>query len=455
MDYVEISNSMIVYALCGITVVIALVQAILYIRMAKKMTVKAQIPKQIPKTAFRVGLISAIGPALGVFIVMVGLMTSIGGPMAWQRLSIIGAAPTELTAATLGAEAAGAELGGAGFTLKIMAVSWFVMVLNGAGWLIVTGLFTPALETLRDKMSGGDSKWLIVMSGACSLGIFGYLDVNEIGKGWGNAAAVAGGILGMAVLEKFVAPKIPKIREYNLGIAMIIGMACAVIYDMAVENKELLQEWKRKRIRIGTPTNLLAAVTAFIPVIWLCAKYDCWPDPKVVLAGWGMVVLSFGAFYIVEPISYYASLGLTGTYLSFLSGNIGNMRVPCATMALETTDSKPGTLQAEVASTMAICGSIITNLIATTAAVFIGSAVVSVLPDVIVSALTKYAAAAIFGGTFGTYALKYPKVAIFGMGLPLLLKFTIAPPAWVLIIVSVFGSLGFARLLYTKEKKAV
>lgn len=102
---------------------------------------------------------------------------------------------------------------------------------------------------------------------------------------------------------------------------------------------------------------------------------------------------------------------------------------------------------------MAICGSIITNLIATTAAVLVGSAVVSVLPDVIVSALTKYAAGAIFGGTFGTYALKCPKVAIFGMGLPLILKFTIAPPAWVLIVVSVFGSLGFARLLYVKEKK--
>ena len=42
MDYVEISNSMIVYVLCGITVAIAFVQAGLYIRMAKKMTV-AQI----------------------------------------------------------------------------------------------------------------------------------------------------------------------------------------------------------------------------------------------------------------------------------------------------------------------------------------------------------------------------------------------------------------------------
>jgi hypothetical protein len=134
---------------------------------------------------------------------------------------------------------------------------------------------------------------------------------------------------------------------------------------MIMENKELMSEWKKNSIRIGTPTNLLAAFTSFIPVIWLCITYNCWPDPKVVLAGWGMVALSFGAFYVVEPISYYAALGLTGTYLSFLSGNIGNMRVPCATMALETTESEPGTLQAEVASTMAICGSIITNLIET------------------------------------------------------------------------------------------
>ena len=47
MDYVEISNSMIVYLLCGITVAIAFVQAVLYIRMAKKMTVKANIPAKI------------------------------------------------------------------------------------------------------------------------------------------------------------------------------------------------------------------------------------------------------------------------------------------------------------------------------------------------------------------------------------------------------------------------
>ena len=94
--------------------------------------------------------------------------------------------------------------------------------------------------------------------------------------------------------------------------------------------------WKKNWIRIGAPTNLLAAATAFIPVLWLCATYDCWPALNTVLTAWGMVALSFGAFYFVEPISYYAALGMSGTYLSFLSGNIGNMRVPVAAMALDS-----------------------------------------------------------------------------------------------------------------------
>ena len=220
-----------------------------------------------------------------------------------------------------------------------------------------------------------------------------------------------------------------------------------------MENKDLMKQWKKGSVRIGAPTNLLAAVTAFIPVIWLCTTYDCWPDPAVVLAGWGLVALSFGAFYIVEPISYYAALGMTGTYLSFLSGNIGNMRVPCAALALDATNSEPGTLQAEVASTMAICGSIITNLFFTTLAAVVGSAVVAVLPAFIVTALTKYAAAAIFGGTFGNFAIKYPKVAIFAIGIPFVLKMTLAPPAWVLIVASVFGSLGVARFFYVQDRK--
>lgn len=217
-----------------------------------------------------------------------------------------------------------------------------------------------------------------------------------------------------------------------------------------MNDKELLNQWKKGSIRIGSPTNILAALTSFIPVIWLCTTYDCWPPVSTVLTAWGMVAASFGAFYFVEPVSYYAALGMTGTYLSFLSGNIGNMRVPCAALALDVTKSETGSLQAEIVSTMAICGSIITNLIATTSAVIVGSAVLAVLPGFLVTGLTKYASSAIFGATFGNFAVKYPKIAVFSLGIPLILKMFTPLPAAAVIVCSVFGSLGVARVFYTK-----
>ena len=218
-------------------------------------------------------------------------------------------------------------------------------------------------------------------------------------------------------------------------------------------NENYMNTWKKSSIRIGGPTNLLAAVTAFFPVLYLCIVYDCWPDISLVLSAWGLVALSFGAFYIVEPVSYYASLGMAGTYLSFLSGNIGNMRVPCAALALDVTKSESGTIQAEVVSTMAICGSIITNLIATTSAALVGAAVVAVLPESIKVGLQTYASAAIFGATFGNFALKKPKVAVFALAIPVICKLFIPIPAWLIIVASVFGTVGIARLFYVMENK--
>ncbi len=217
-----------------------------------------------------------------------------------------------------------------------------------------------------------------------------------------------------------------------------------------MNEKELMQEWKSSSIKVGSPTNILAALTAFIPVIWLCTTYDCWPPVSTVLTAWGMVAASFGAMYFVEPVSYYAALGMTGTYLSFLSGNIGNMRVPCAALALDVTKSETGSLQAEIVSTMAICGSIITNLIATTSAVIVGGAVLAVLPEFLVAGLTKYASSAIFGATFGNFAVKYPSLAVPALAIPVVLKLFTPLPAAAVIVCTVFGTLFIARAFYKK-----
>lgn len=235
MDYMSISNLPIFWVLAAVTVLISALQAVLYIREANKATKACNLDPHLPKRAFRIGLISAIGPALGVFIVMVGLMAAIGGPMAWLRLSIIGAAATELSAATLGAQACGLTgLADPNYDLMVLAVSWFGLALNGAGWLVFTGVATPSLEKLRDKMSGGDMGWLADMSAACSIGIFAYLNANQMIAGGpslnlGGTVACLAGALSMMLIGKLVVPKHSKLAEYSLGIAMIIGIALAII----------------------------------------------------------------------------------------------------------------------------------------------------------------------------------------------------------------------------------
>ena len=214
-----------------------------------------------------------------------------------------------------------------------------------------------------------------------------------------------------------------------------------------------MAEWKKGCVRIGTPTNLLAVITTLLPVLYLCHAYDCWPETELLLSAWGLTVVSFGALYVLEPTAYYAVLGISGTYLGFLSGNNGNMRVPCATLALDVTGSESGTMQAEVVSTMAICGSIVTSLIATTTAAICGSAVVAVLPAFLNEGLKRYAAAAIFGGTFGNFAVKQPKVAVFGLLIPTIMRLWVPVPSWVVLVCAVVGTVGIARMFFNAEKK--
>ena len=218
--------------------------------------------------------------------------------------------------------------------------------------------------------------------------------------------------------------------------------------------EEFNKIWNKPVIRVGMTTVLLAALFSFAPVVWLCISQRVLPPIGQILQSWALVAASFGALYIVEPISYYSVLGLSGTYLSFLSGNIGNMRVPCAAMALEATNTTPGTQQAEVVSTLGITGSILVNIFFTTLAAFIGAALINVLPPVIADAFKNYSAPAIFGAAFGQFAVKYPKIAVFSLGAPVLLKLFFNPPAFVLIVVAVFGSIILGRFFYQQEKKA-
>jgi len=237
-EYLNTANSPLLWASAMPIALLVVIQAIIFTKKALDSAHLVDLSKDDARKAFKIGAISSIGPAMGVFVVMLGLMAVIGGPLAWMRLSIIGAAPTELAAAGMAAKALGKELTSSDYGMMEFANATWVMGLNGSAWLLSTALFSHKIEGLTHRISGGDPKRVGVLMISAMCGAFAYLFGNELKKALNPATvpfAVSGisAAIAMYFLEK-LAKKYPKLGEYNLGIAMIIGMACAVIYKRIV-----------------------------------------------------------------------------------------------------------------------------------------------------------------------------------------------------------------------------
>ena len=85
--------------------------------------------------------------------------------------------------------------------------------------------------------------------------------------------------------------------------------------------------------KIGKITGYLGVLLSFTPALVLAVVYGILPKPAALLTAFISGASAFGVLWFVEPISYFPVVGAAGTYMAFLSGNISNMRIPCASMA--------------------------------------------------------------------------------------------------------------------------
>lgn len=221
-----------------------------------------------------------------------------------------------------------------------------------------------------------------------------------------------------------------------------------------VDPVEYEREFSRPVHKIGRITNLVAAALMFLPSIWLYLQYGVFPPTDAILVGMGLALTYAVPFWIIEPIAYYPTLGDAATYMSFLAGNISNMRLPCAAVAQEVAGVEEGSHKGELVATVGIAISVWISIIA----VFIGAVatgwIVSIFPEWWQVAFKTYLLPAVFGAVFGQFALrgfKYAPVALILALVPILLKW----PSYVTIPVAVFGTIIFGRLIYRPGKTTV
>lgn len=232
LEYLKTANSLLLWISVLPPVGLVIYQAWLFMKKAKETGKLMGITQEQFKNATKSAFAASLGPSIVIVIGMVGLLTSVGGPVAWLRLAYIGSVMYELPAADRAATAAGSTLGTANMTEAAFANAVWIMTVCSLGWIIISALFTDKMGILRDKVAGDSKAALAVIATAGGLGGMGYQAFTRAipapGGSFVNAQTItvlAGFII--MVLMNLYAKSSGKawVKQFGITIAMVGGMA--------------------------------------------------------------------------------------------------------------------------------------------------------------------------------------------------------------------------------------
>lgn len=201
--------------------------------------------------------------------------------------------------------------------------------------------------------------------------------------------------------------------------------------------------------------SCLTSLVFFICVpLAISLHFNVWPELSVVGKGLSALIIFF-VTGIVEVVAYSPMLGAGGTYLSFVSGNIMNLKMPCALNAMENAKVKANTEEGEVITTIAIAASTITTTIII--AVFVLIFALNPSFSEIMSSDTfapafQQVTYTIFGSLAATYFVKHWKISIFPIAAVTALLLVVDPGIGVLIPIGVVLSMLGAHVMFKLKK---
>jgi len=181
--------------------------------------------------------------------------------------------------------------------------------------------------------------------------------------------------------------------------------------------------------------------------------YDAWPVFSVFMVGMIGIVPIFWTVAVIETFTYVPMLGAGGTYLGFVTGNLTNLKVPCAINAMAAAKVKSSTEEGEVISTIAIAISSIVTTLIITIGVFLLFLIQPLLESPVLAPAFANILPALFGALGVVLVSRNVKVAaapIIFMLLLFLFVPQLAGVGAVLVPVGVLVAISSARVLYKK-----
>jgi len=206
--------------------------------------------------------------------------------------------------------------------------------------------------------------------------------------------------------------------------------------------------------RDGTVWNLIMMVILLAFPVVVGIIFRAMPDWAGVGKGLLATAPMYWAVGVVEVITFIPMLGAGGSYLSFVTGNISNLKLPCALNALENAGVKAQSEEGEIVSTIAIA----VSSIVTTVIIILGVILIVPLSPLLENPVLQPAfdqlLPALFGALGVVFISKNWKIAIAPIALMLIL-FIFVPAintstVGIMVPVGVVFTLVVSRILYKK-----
>lgn len=232
-EVMEIANGGVIWLFAGMIISIVVFQGLLFIRLASKSSSAVGMTKGEVQSALRTGAISAIGPSLAIMVIAISLITFLGDPLTLMRIGIIGSAPIEALGASIGADAYGTQLGGAGYTAEALTTVVWTLCLGGAGGLFVVAVFTKSFGKLEKKASSKskDGKGVILITTAALIGAFSFFAGGESVKGYIHLFVAVGAGVSMICMQKLADKRnLVWLKEWSLGLAILAGLFTGYLF---------------------------------------------------------------------------------------------------------------------------------------------------------------------------------------------------------------------------------
>lgn len=249
MDFLSQANSLPVYLICGGVLLFIVIMCVIFLVKSYRAGLKIGMDPKVLKRAITSSATFTLLPSVSILLGVIALGGTLGVPVSWLRLSVIGALQYELNVA----EIAATSMGLSGLRLSEMNVSVFTTIMLVMTVGILSGVFctlfglkkylgkmaakskTETKPTEKIRPGFGAYATIAMFVGLCSAYIGSYIGTFTSSGDYLPLTVALISAAAMGVFQYFtVKKKQAWLENFDIATSMFVGMAAAVLINLAV-----------------------------------------------------------------------------------------------------------------------------------------------------------------------------------------------------------------------------